>query len=515
MERRNFLHWSALSALLGWLSPARLFARSSPAAAPAPIPGPAASSQRDAIHRYIDANLPAHIEKIQEYLRQPSVSAENIGIQECAELTRQYLAAAGCQEAELVSTEGHPGVWGSYDADAEKTLVIYWMYDVQPVNPEDWTTPPFEAQVVSDTRWGPNGRIIRARGAINTKGPERAFLNAVESIRAVRGELPVNLLFICEGEEELGSPHMPFLVERYRDRLKQADGVLFPACGQGRTGRVALALGNKGIVYVELESHGGPHGGPTKYEIHSSLKAAVDSPVWRLVQALASLTDPSGNRILIDGLTDSVRPPTERELEILKALVEQYSEEELKQPLQIDRWIDGADKFTAARKLLFDPSLNVDGIWAGYTGPGTKTILPHKANAKLDFRLVPNQRAADIVPLLRQHLDRHGFTDVKINWSNGYDWSQTDPDSALVKTALGIYKDYGVHASVWPRIAGSAPFYLFTRELQLPLVIFGLGHGSGAHSVDEYLVIDADPPIKGLAEIEKGYADFLLRFAAG
>jgi acetylornithine deacetylase/succinyl-diaminopimelate desuccinylase-like protein len=202
-------------------------------------------------------------------------------------------------------------------------------------------------------------------------------------------------------------------------------------------------------------------------------------------------------------------------LEILKALVEQYSEEELKQPLQIDRWIDGADKFTAARKLLFDPSLNVDGLWAGYTGPGTKTILPHKANAKIDFRLVPNQRAADIVPLLRQHLDRHGFTDVKINWSNGYDWSQTDLDSALVKTALDIYKDYGVHASVWPRIAGSAPFYLFTRELELPLVIFGLGHGSGAHSVDEYLVIEADPPIKGLADIEKGYTDFLLRFAAG
>ena len=163
--------------------------------------------------------------------------------------------------------------------------------------------------------------------------------------------------------------------------------------------------------------------------------------------------------------------------------------------------------------MLFNPTVNIDGIWAGYTGPGGKTILPHKANAKLDFRLVPDQKAADIVPLLRQHLDRHGFTDVKINWSNGYDWSQTAPDSALVKTAVETYRSYGTHPVVWPRIAGSAPFYLFTRELNLPLVIFGLGHGSGAHSVDEYLVIEADPPIKGLADIEKGYADFLFRFA--
>ncbi|MFQ5926792.1 MAG: peptidase dimerization domain-containing protein, partial [Terriglobia bacterium] len=297
-------------------------------------------------------------------------------------------------------------------------------------------------------------------------------------------------------------------------RLTQADGVLFPLCSQGRDGRVTLWLGNKGIVYVELESRGGAHGGPKKYEIHSSLKAVVDSPVWRLVQALATMSDASGNRILIEGITAPVRPPNARELEMVEALLPEFNEETWKQQNQVERWIGGVSQREAVRNYLFDPTLNIDGIWAGYSGPGGKTILPHKANAKLDFRLVPNQRAADIVPLLRRHLDRHGFTDIQINWSNGYDWSETSADSAVVQTALGVYRDYDVPTTLWPRIAGSAPFYLFTRELGLPLVIFGLGHGGGAHSVDEYLVIEAAPPVHGLAGIEKGYADFVLRYGA-
>lgn len=514
MQRRQFLHFTAFSGLLSWVSPSSWWARNQASDAAATVAAANVADERQAIHQHIERNLSAHIAKIQEYLRQPSISAQNIGIRECAELTRQYLEALGCRETKIVPTSGHPGVWGYYDAGARKTLVIYWMYDVQPVEAAEWASAPFEAQVVEDKRWGPSGRIIRARGAINTKGPERAFLNALESVRAVRGELPINLLFVCEGEEEIGSRHLPELTARYQDRLAGADGVLFPFCSQERDGRASLSLGNKGIVYVELESRGGPQGGPKEFEIHSSLKAVVDSPVWRLVQALATLTDASGNRILIEGVTAPVRPPNERELEMLEALLPTFNEAAWKQETQVERWIGGVDQREAARKYLFDSSLNIDGVWAGYTGPGSKTILPHKANAKLDFRLVPNQRAADIVPLLRQHLDRHGFSDIQINWWNGYDWSETDPNSALVQTALGVYRDYEVPTTVWPRIAASAPFYLFTRELGLPLASFGLGHGAGAHSVDEYLVIEAAPPIHGLAGIEKGYADFILRFAA-
>lgn len=510
MERRKFLRDGAAAAVLGSVAGEELLAAATDVLAGE---SQAQAGVRKAVHAHVDANLTRHIEKIQEYLRQPSISAEGTGIKECAEMTRRYLAEAGCQQTELIPSSGHPGVWGYLDSGAAKTLVIYWMYDVQPVNPEEWKTPPFEARVVPEPRWGAKGRIIRARGAINTKGPERAFLNAVESIRAVHGKLPVNLMFLCEGEEEMASPHMPEFVAKYRDRLTKAHGVMFPMCSQDPDGRATLYLGNKGIVYMELESHGGPHGGPTKAEIHSSLKAAVDSPVLRLVQALASFTDATGNKIRIAGLADKIRKPTAREEELVEALLRELDESTQKRLSGLERWIDGVDHRTALRRLLFDTTCNIDGMWAGYTGPGGKTILPHKANAKLDFRLVPNQSAADVVPLVRKHLDAHGFTDIKINWSNGYDPSQTDPDSALVKAALATYADYGVKAVTWPRIAGSAPFYLFTRELQLPLVIFGLGHGSGAHSVDEYLVIDADAPIKGLADVEKGYADLLYHFA--
>jgi acetylornithine deacetylase/succinyl-diaminopimelate desuccinylase-like protein len=514
MERRKFLRESAAAAVVGAVAGENLLADALGAASSAPgLAGQGVDAVRKAVHAHIDANLDRHIEKIQEYLRQPSISAEGTGIAECAEMTRRYLAEAGCQEAELIPSKGHPGVWGWLDAGARKTLVIYWMYDVQPVNESEWTTPPFEARLVAEPRWGAKGRIIRARGAINTKGPERAFLNAVESIRAVHGRLPVNLMFLCEGEEEMSSPHMPDFVERYKQRLLRANGVMFPMCSQGADGRATLFLGNKGIVYMELESHGGPQGGPTKAEIHSSLKAAVDSPVWRLVQALASFTDATGNKIRIAGLADKIRKPTAREEELVAALLKELDGPSQMKAYNIERWIDGVDYPTSVRRLLFDTTCNIDGMWAGYTGPGGKTILPHKANAKLDFRLVPNQEAADVAPLVRKHLDAHGFSDIKINWHNGYDPSQTDPDSALVKAAQATYADYGVKAIAWPRIAGSAPFHLFTRDLKLPLVIFGLGHGSGAHSVDEYLVIDADPPVKGLADVEKGYADFLFQFA--
>jgi len=263
------------------------------------------------IYSHIQTNLPVHIENIQSYIRQPSISAEKVGIAECAELTRSFLQRAGCQDAELVPTKGHPVVWGRLDAGAAKTLIIYWMYDVQPVNASEWATPPFGASVVDAPNWGPKGRLLRGRGASNQKGPERAFLNAVESIRAVRKNLPVNLMFICEGEEELGSPNLPEAMQKLTPRLSAANGVLFPSVTLGRDGVASFALGNKGVAYIELECRGGARGGPTHSEVHSSLKAATDSPVWRLVQALATFTDRSGNHIAIEGVRDRIRRPTQ------------------------------------------------------------------------------------------------------------------------------------------------------------------------------------------------------------
>jgi acetylornithine deacetylase/succinyl-diaminopimelate desuccinylase-like protein len=182
------------------------------------------AADHDAVYDYIDTHLERHVSALQRWVRQPSISAKDVGIQEMAEMLRQDLSDLGFAEAELVPTDGHPGVWGYYDADAEKTLVLYLMYDVQPVNPEDWDSPPFEAQIIDHEL----GRVLMARGATNQKGPQRAFLNALESIIAVKGSLPINIMVAAEGEEELGSPHYPQIIDAYDERLRKADGVLFP-----------------------------------------------------------------------------------------------------------------------------------------------------------------------------------------------------------------------------------------------------------------------------------------------
>ncbi len=426
------------------------------------------SANRTAIYERIDENLSHDIAKIQQYIRQPSISAQNKGINECAELTRRFLSEAGCQETALVTTSGHPGVWGYLDAKAPKTLVIYWMYDVQPVDEAEWSTPPFEARLVSAPQWGSGGQILRGRGAQNQKGPECAFLNAVEAVRAVAGKLPVNLMFVCEGEEEMGSPHLPQVVAKYRSRLASANGVLFPSTILMRDGRATFALGNKGIVYMELGvDGGGPSGGP-KTDVHSSVKAALDAPAWRLVQALSSMTDRSGNRIEIDGVLDRIRKPTARELDLFETYVASTNSATTGHGFGARRYADNVSPREATRRLWFDCSLNIDGIWSGYTGPATKTILPSKATAKIDFRLVPDQSAAEVAELVRRHLDRHGFSDVKINWWNGYDPSQSDPDSPLIRAALDVCRSYNLPAEVTVRMPGSAPHYLFTREPETP-----------------------------------------------
>src|SRR5687767_13764514 len=256
-----------------------------------------------------------------------------------AEMLRGDLRRIGFREAELVPTSGHPGVWGYYDAGAPRTLVVYMMYDVQPVEDEGWRVRPFEAQLVDH----PLGRALMARGATNQKGPERAFLNALESIIAVRGKLPVNLMVVAEGEEELGSPHYPEIIARYESRLRTANGVLFPANGQGPTGDVAMSLGVKGILYVEMEAKGGARGGPRDAEIHSSLKAIVDAPALRLVQALASLTSPDGNTITVPGYHDSIRQPTVEEQRLVNGVLRNWSAREpmMRKTLGLERFRDG------------------------------------------------------------------------------------------------------------------------------------------------------------------------------
>lgn len=471
---------------------------------------PAYAGDHADIYEHIDGAVKQHTWELQRWMRQRSISAQNDGILEMAQMLVDDLQDIGFQEAEMVPTGGHPGVWGYYDAGAETTLLVYMMYDVQPVNPEDWDSPPFEAELVENEL----GRAIMARGASNQKGPERAFLNALESVVAVKGKLPVNLMIAAEGEEELGSPNYPRIVDAYEDRMRQADGVLFPMSVQGPDGSANMLLGVKGILYFEMESRGGEWGGPQRSEIHGSWKAIVDSPTWRLVQALGSLTTPDGNTILVPGYYDGIRPPTEEEQQLINGAALERDEEQMRQAAGVAHFIDGLEGRDAIVETLYMPTLNIDGIWSGYTGEGVKTILPHVATAKVDSRLPLGLDPDEALQKIRDYLDANGFSDIELRKLSGYPGAQTSVHSGLAQSVISVYNKYlgeDGKLSVQPRIAGSAPFYQFTERLGLPLVPAGLGYGRGAHAPNEIYLVEpaAGVPIAGLAEIEKAYVDLL------
>ncbi len=392
------------------------------------------------IYAHIDAHQAEHVANIQRWLRQPSISTEKKGIPEMAGLVRDDLKALGFQEAALVPTSGHPGVWGYYDAGAAKTLLIYMMYDVQPVEPADWRSPPFEAAVVDHEL----GKAIIGRGATNQKGPERAFLNALASIIAVRKKLPVNLMVAMEGEEELGSPHYPEMVDKFEARMKTASGVFFPFLSQNPDGSTSMFLGVKGILYFELEAKGGAWGGPSKAEIHSSYKTLVDAPAWRLTQALASLTSADGNSIQVPGYSDPIRAPNEEEQSLVNGMMKQWPEEETqtRERMGVARWVDSLSGQASLLRHLFTTTLNIDGIWSGYTQPGgRKTILPHQSTAKLDSRLVPDQTPDSGLALIKAHLAAKGFGDIEVRKLSGYPPAQTTVEAPFVQAAIGVFNN--------------------------------------------------------------------------
>jgi acetylornithine deacetylase/succinyl-diaminopimelate desuccinylase-like protein len=267
------------------------------------------------VYSRIDRDIDRHIKQIQGFIRQPTISNTGEGMKEGAEYLREVYEKVGCQIAEIRETPGWPVVYGEYDAGVEKTLIIYMMYDCMPADEPGWSVSPFEAELVHNHKVGsyqPFKTVLMARGAINSKGPLMAFLNTVESIKAEEDELPVNLILIAEGEEEQASRHLPWFLNKHKERLKQADAMFFPRGGQTVDGTVTICPGTKGIAYFELECSGELWGrGPKKFDVHGSNKVVVDSPTWRLIHALESMTSGDGNRCLIDGWYSNVAPPTD------------------------------------------------------------------------------------------------------------------------------------------------------------------------------------------------------------
>jgi acetylornithine deacetylase/succinyl-diaminopimelate desuccinylase-like protein len=449
------------------------------------------------------------VKRLQDWIAQVSIAAENRGYPEGAEYMARLARDAGFQQATVVNTEGKPGVFATLDAGAPRTVGLYFMYDVKQFDPAEWTSPPTEARLVDKP---PLGKAIVGRGAVNQKGPEAAFLAALHAIRGAGKKMPVNLVMVAEGEEEIGSPHIGQIAHRpeVRAALSKCVGVFMPAAAQDLDGIVTVNLGSKGVVEFELVSSGEKWGrGPAK-DIHSSLKAMVDSPAWRLVKALDTLVSADGNEITIDNYPKP-RPISAEEKTMIANVSKVRSEAQAQKQFSVQHWINDLPWEQANERLESQPTVNIEGLVGGYTGPGGKTVLPHRAVAKIDLRLVPDMKAADALAALKAHLAKRGFADIEVNMTGGYDPTSTSADTALIKAQLATYTRFGVDPLLWPRNAGSYPGYVFTGEpLKLAAGHFGLGHGSGAHAPDEYYVIESgNPKIQGFDGAIMSFVEYL------
>lgn len=448
------------------------------------------------IHDYIDERFQDHLKVIQEYLRQPSISSTGEGMKEIVELTQKYIETMLGGITEVVDTQGYPVVHGEvHSKKSKRTLFIYGMYDVQPVEPlNEWISPPFEARIV--------GEKLIARGAMNSKGPFVGMLNALKSILEVSGDLPFNLVFGVEGEEELGSVHLPEFAEKKSNELKRCEALPFWLPTQVMPGAPpVLNLGFKGIVYMELECQTNPS------DIHSGMANIIPNPVWRLLWALNSMR--GQDEVLVEGFYDNVHPPSTEDLELtdksapmlLAATQSMYNVKNFRS--------DVKNAKAVARNLIYKPSpINIDGIISGWTGPGTKTITPSRVKAKIDVRIVPNMTTSEVVEKIKQHLKKHGFEDIKVNVLGAYEWVKTSINDPLVQAAIKTVEEFGYKPVINPMMPASAPFYLFCREpFNMRMVNGGLGHGGLVHAPNEYFMV------KDIKNFEKSFASLLFNYA--
>ncbi|HEY2495862.1 MAG TPA: M20/M25/M40 family metallo-hydrolase [Candidatus Angelobacter sp.] len=468
----------------------------------------------NAIHAEIVKRHDESVRRLQTWIQQPSIAAENRGMNEGCELTMQMLREAGFQQVSKVPTDGQPGIFATLDAGAPKTLGLYFMYDVKQADPAEWSSPPFEARLVDKPGFG---KAIVGRGAVNQKGPEATFIAALHAIRGAGQKLPVNFVLAAEGEEEIGSPHFPQVVRRPEvlAALKRTVGIFMPFAAQDSDGQVTAFLGAKGVVELELVSSGEKWGRGPKADIHSSNKARLDSPAWHLVKALNTLVSADGNDPAIAGFADKARPLSAQEKAMIAEAARRLDEKTLMKQMGVEHWVHDVSFQESLELLVSRPTVNIEGLVGGYTGPGGKTILPHRAVAKMDLRLVPDMTAADALAALKAHLAKNGFADIEVNMTGGYDPTSTPADAALVRAEHAVYKRAGIDPIVIPRLAGSWPGYVFTGDpLHLPAGHFGLGHGNGAHAPNEYYVIESsNPKVQGIDGAAMSYVDYLYEVA--
>jgi acetylornithine deacetylase/succinyl-diaminopimelate desuccinylase-like protein len=423
---------------------------------------------------YVRAREREYIDELKVLIRQPTVSAQGIGIPETARIVLDRTKKRGGIAAEALSVDGGPPTIVGETGRGDRTLLIYNHYDVQPPDPlDEWATPPFEPTERDGYLFG--------RGVSDNKGNLLARLQAIEAYRATIGELPLRIRVLYEGEEESGSAHLSAFVARYGDRLR-ADGCIWEAGYKDAAGRPTISCGLKGIAYVELRVRG------ANKDAHSSLATILPNPAWRLVWALATLKNPS-DEITIDGFMDAVRPPTAADRELLERLP--FDEQGMLSIHGIRRFVRGLEGYELRKKHFYEPTCTICGIVSGYTGAGSKTVLPAVASAKIDFRLVPDLTPEKVTKLLRAHLDRRGFEDIEVVPGHGEAPSRWPTDSVTAKAAVEACRSaYDAEPIVYPLLAGSGPMAQVCDSLGIPVAGFGSGNAASAnHAPNENIAI--------------------------
>jgi acetylornithine deacetylase/succinyl-diaminopimelate desuccinylase-like protein len=416
------------------------------------------------------------LKELSRLCAQPSIAAQGLGMEPCAELVKEMLTARGF-EVQILSTAGFPVVFAERKGRSDRTLLFYNHYDVQPPEPlELWETPPFEPTIR-------DGKMY-ARGVSDDKGHILCRLAAIDAILAVDGELPCNVKFLIEGEEEIGSVNLTPFIEDHTDLLA-ADACLWEFGYVNHEGVPIQYAGLRGICYVELSIR------TASRDVHSGTGGSIfPNAAWRLTWALNTLKTPD-EQIRIPGFYDKVVPPTERDLQLLEKLPD--PSDEYKERFGLPGFIKGIEGgLELKREQIFTPTCTICGLTSGYQGPGSKTVLPSAASAKVDFRLIPNQDPQEVILQLRDHLNMEGYSDIEITFLGGEAPARTDPDDPFLQMVVESAREvYGVPMMVQPMSGGSGPNHAFIHHLKVPVATAGVGYpDSRAHAPNENLVID-------------------------
>jgi len=430
----------------------------------------------DDIYSWIDARQDELVEELQQLLRQPSISAQKIGLEECAAMVQQMMLDAGVSDVQVLPTPGGPAVvYGCVPGvQDDKTLLCYAHYDVQPPGSDDlWSRPPFAAEI--------HDGVIIARGATDNKSGLLAFVRAAQAFLEVRGQPPISLKFLFEGEEEIGSPHLSAWLDTYAD-LVQADAMhCLDGGADSGTGRPKVALGNKAILYAELRCQG-----PAS-EIHSAESAWVVNPAWRLVQALSTLVDGTG-RVIIPGWYDDHDEPSKEDIAWLEKALADFDLDQKLDILGVSSLPPGKTPLDLLVERAFGATGTICGIEAGYTGPGGKTAVPSAAMCKLDFRCPPYLDPLKQLEKLEAHLAAGGFSDVEVHVITARRNPWRTPVNAEIAQAI-IRAAESVFGQV-PFVQGVTAEGTIISHIPMPTVLTGFGPMKpNLHAPDENISV--------------------------